>query len=148
MKRTAQKGSSPVRAGWPGLYQALGRMAVVGSKAAARPWRGAKVCIKYRKHSMKKGILQRQGNLVPCWHCCCCPAIVSYLSLGRTFSPRYGSSFWFDPLLPRIQLICLSLNCLYLFSPAYSSFRMVRTYSHPDTHIQLTQNGSYLCSFK
>ena len=39
MKRTAQKGSSPVRAGWPGLYQALGRMAAVGSKAAARPWR-------------------------------------------------------------------------------------------------------------
>ena len=57
---------------------------------------------------------------------------------GRTFSPRYGSSFWFDPLLPRIQLICLSLNCLYQFSPAYSSFRIVLTYSHPDTHIQLT----------
>lgn len=61
MKRTAQKGSSPVRADWPGLYQALGRMAAVGSKAAAaaRPWRGAKVCIKYRKYSMKKDVLQR-----------------------------------------------------------------------------------------
>ena len=34
MKRTAQKGSSPVRAGWPGLYQALGRMAAVGGGTA------------------------------------------------------------------------------------------------------------------
>ena len=63
MIRKAQKGSSPVSAGWPGLYQALGRMVAIGSKAvaaaAARPWRGAKICIKYRKHSTKKGILQR-----------------------------------------------------------------------------------------
>ena len=58
---------------------------------------------------------------------------------GRTFSPRYGSLFWFNPLLPRIQLISLSLNCLYLFSPGYSSFRMVSNYSHPDTLIQLVQ---------
>ena len=57
---------------------------------------------------------------------------------GGTFSPKYGSSFWFDPLLPRIQLIFFSLNGLYLFSPVYSSFRMVCTYSHPDTHIQLS----------
>ena len=42
---------------------------------------------------------------------------------GGTFSPRYGSSFWFHPLLTRIQLIVLSLNCLTLFSPVYSSFR-------------------------
>ena len=34
MKRTAQKGSSPVRAGWAGLYQALGRMAAVGGGTA------------------------------------------------------------------------------------------------------------------
>ena len=59
-------------------------------------------------------------------------------SFGGTFSPSYSSSFWFDPLLPRIQLTCLSLNCLYLFSPGYSSFRMVCTYSHPDTFIQLS----------
>ena len=56
---------------------------------------------------------------------------------GETFSPRYGSSFWFDPLFPQKQLIVLSLNGLYLFSPRNSSFRMVRTYSPPEPHIQL-----------
>ena len=70
------------------------------------------------------------------------PPKVSYFFMvpltGGTFSPSYSSLFWFDPLLPQIQLTCLSLNCLYLFSPGYSSFRMVCTYSHPDTFIQLS----------
>ena len=47
------------------------------------------------------------------------------LKWGRTFSPRYGSSFWFDPLLTRIHLIVLSLNFLTLFSTIYSSFRKI-----------------------
>ena len=53
--------------------------------------------------------------------------------LGDAFSPIYGSAFWFVPLLAHMQLIFLSLNGLYLFSPIYSSFRMVCTYSRPYT---------------
>jgi hypothetical protein len=41
-------------------------------------------------------------------------------SLGGMFSPMYGSSFWFVPLLTHVRLIFLSLNGMYLFSPMYS----------------------------
>ena len=70
MKRTAQKGISPVRAGWPGVYQALGRMAAVGSKVAAvRPWRGGGgllFCRKFLRETCK--LWKQQESLLYIYH--------------------------------------------------------------------------------
>ena len=58
---------------------------------------------------------------------------ITHLTLfGETFSFKYRSLTWFDPLFIQVSLTCFSQNGSYLFSFKYRSLRI----------------GSYLFSFK
>ena len=72
---------------------------------------------------------------------CLLTYLQSVTKIGETFSPRHGSLFQFDPLFPQKQLIVLSLNALYLFSPRSSSFRMVRTITRYITRLGQVRLG-------